>query len=89
MYKYVCVLCVVAYYVCTLTSMKQSDSGVASRLQRCSEQLVLIAKAICVLESGLCQYRIEQATADVSSLEENASLHIKRGVFKSSFIECL
>ena len=57
----------------------QSNSGVASRLQRCSEQLVLIAKAISILESGLRQYQIEQATADVGTLEETASIHTKKG----------
>ena len=57
----------------------QSESGVSSRIHRCMEQLVLVAKAIAVLESGLRRYRIEQATADVSSLEDNTSLHMKRG----------
>ena len=51
----------------------------ASRLQRCSEQLVLVAKAISILESGLRQYQIEQATADIGTLEETTSLHTKKG----------
>ena len=59
--------------------LTQSDSGVASRLQRCSEQLVLFAKAISILESGLRQYQIEQATADIGSSEETSSLHAKKG----------
>lgn len=54
----------------------------ASRLQRCLEQLVLIAKAISVLESGLRQYQIEQATADVGTSEETNSLQAKKGKTK-------
>ena len=58
----------------------QSNSGVASRLQRWSEQLVLVAKAISILESALRQYQIEQATADIGTLEETTSLHTKKGI---------
>ena len=64
----------------------QSNSGVASRLQRCSEQLVLIAKAISILESGLRQYQIEQATADVGTLEETTSIHTKKGKYNEPFL---
>ena len=42
--------------------LSQSASGGATRSQRYSEQLVLYAKAITVLDSGLRQYEIEMAT---------------------------
>lgn len=51
----------------------QSDSGVAGRMHRCCEQLVLCAKAVTVLESGLRQYEIELAARNVEPSEGNAA----------------
>lgn len=49
----------------------QSASGVVGRQQRCSEQLVLCAKAIIVLESGLRQYQIELAASNIEPAREH------------------
>lgn len=40
------------------------------RLQRCSEQLVLYAKAVTVLESGLRQFQIELAAGNIEPEEQ-------------------
>ena len=48
----------------------QNSSGVVGRLQRCSEQLVLYAKAVTLLESGLRQYQIELAASNIEPGEE-------------------
>ena len=57
----------------------QSGSGVVGRLQRCSEQLVLCAKAIVVLESGLRQYQIELAA---SNREPTRELKTGKNIFR-------
>ena len=51
--------------------LDQSSSGGVSQAQRCSEQLVLYAKAVSVLDSGLRQFQIEMAT---SSMELDQTL---------------
>lgn len=56
-----------------LLSTDLSDSGVAGRMHRCCEQLVLCAKAVTVLESGLRQYEIELAARNVEPSEGNAA----------------
>lgn len=52
-------------------TLSQSASGVVGRQQRCSEQLVLCAKAIIVLESGLRQYQIELAASNIEPAREH------------------
>jgi len=54
-----------------LLSTDLSASGVVGRQQRCSEQLVLCAKAIIVLESGLRQYQIELAASNIEPAREH------------------
>ena len=48
----------------------QNSSGVVGRLQRCSEQLVLYAKAVTLLESGQRQYQIELAASNIEPEEK-------------------
>ena len=65
-------------------TLSQSGSGVVGRLQRCSEQLVLCAKAIIVLESGLRQYQIELAASNREPTRElKTGKNIFRDIFKS------
>ena len=63
----------------------QNDSGIGSRVQRFSEQLVLYAKAIALLKSSLLEYELIMAS---KSMEPSQS-HKKGTRVHSSEVESL